>query len=59
MNASFRAEPGWQANSLRNSLIKRPGRPEEIASAALFLAGEGASYITGTTLTVDGGQLAH
>lgn len=33
----------------------RPGRPEELAAAAAFLCSEPASYITGETLTVDGG----
>ena len=33
------------------------GKPEDIASAALFLAGPGASYITGQVLTVDGGMV--
>jgi 3-oxoacyl-[acyl-carrier protein] reductase len=33
----------------------RLGRPEEIAAAAAFLCSEGASYITGTSLLVDGG----
>ena len=32
------------------------GRPEDIANAALFLAGPGARYITGQVLTVDGGM---
>jgi 3-oxoacyl-[acyl-carrier protein] reductase len=35
----------------------RYGTPEEFANAIVFLAGQGASYITGTTLLVDGGQI--
>jgi 3-oxoacyl-[acyl-carrier protein] reductase len=34
------------------------GRPEEVAHAVLFLASDLASWITGQTLVVDGGQLA-
>lgn len=33
------------------------GQPEDIANAALFLAGPGARYITGQVLTVDGGMV--
>ncbi|SEL34334.1 MULTISPECIES: SDR family NAD(P)-dependent oxidoreductase [Stigmatella] len=36
--------------------LGRYGRPEELAAAVAFLAGPDASYITGTTLNVDGGQ---
>jgi NAD(P)-dependent dehydrogenase (short-subunit alcohol dehydrogenase family) len=32
------------------------GKPEEVANAALFLCSDQASWITGQTLTVDGGQ---
>ena len=35
--------------------LKRLGRAEEVASAALFLASDGSSYINGTTIIVDGG----
>jgi 3-oxoacyl-[acyl-carrier protein] reductase len=37
---------------------RRVGRPEEVAACVRFLAGEEASYVTGTTLTVDGGMSA-
>jgi len=35
--------------------IKRPGTPEDIASAVLFFTSPAASWITGQTLPVDGG----
>jgi len=37
--------------------LKRVGKPSEVAFAALFLASEEASFITGTHLTVDGGRV--
>jgi NAD(P)-dependent dehydrogenase (short-subunit alcohol dehydrogenase family) len=36
----------------------RYGRPDEIAGAAVLLASEGASYITGQTIVIDGGFLS-
>ena len=36
----------------------RAGQPDEIAPAALYLASKASAYVTGTTLTVDGGYLA-
>lgn len=38
--------------------LGRIGEPEDVARAALFLASDDASWITGTVLTVDGGLLA-
>ena len=37
--------------------IKRLGRAEDVANCALFLSTEAASYISGVTIQVDGGQV--
>ncbi len=42
---------------LKNIPLKRPGKPEDVANAALFLASSLADYITGQVLTVDGGMV--
>jgi NAD(P)-dependent dehydrogenase (short-subunit alcohol dehydrogenase family) len=38
--------------------LQRIGTPEDIAQAALYLASNASSFVTGTTLVVDGGGLA-
>jgi len=50
-------EERFLAESARRPL-GRIGKPEEIAQAALYLASDAASFVTGTALVVDGGGLA-
>lgn len=38
------------------SPMKRAGRPEDMAGAVAYLASEEASYVTGQTLSVNGGR---
>lgn len=57
--------PGWIATDSQSehereqglkSPMRRSGKPEEIASAILWLASKEASYITGQTIVMDGGN---
>jgi NAD(P)-dependent dehydrogenase (short-subunit alcohol dehydrogenase family) len=42
-----------------NIPLRRIGEPEDIANCALYLASDEASWVTGTNITVDGGETAH
>jgi len=46
--------PGYIGSQLPGVLVGRPGDPEELAAAVVFLASPAAGYITGTTLVADG-----
>ncbi|MDR3532701.1 MAG: SDR family NAD(P)-dependent oxidoreductase [Rhodopila sp.] len=48
----------YNARAAQGTMLKRPGRAEEVASAILFLASDDASYVTGVLLFVDGGMTA-
>jgi NAD(P)-dependent dehydrogenase (short-subunit alcohol dehydrogenase family) len=52
-------EPEAMKEILRDQPIGRLGRPEEIASAVLWLCGPGSSFVIGHALAVDGGFTAH
>jgi NAD(P)-dependent dehydrogenase (short-subunit alcohol dehydrogenase family) len=54
------ADPeGELARILDRYVIRRPGEPEEIAQAALYLTSDESSFVTGAALAVDGGSTFH
>jgi gluconate 5-dehydrogenase len=48
-------DPEWVAYLVDRIPLKRPGRPEDLEGAIVFLASDASAYITGQTLLVDGG----
>lgn len=53
-----KAEQAFLRQNRPHIELGRPGTPEEVASAVVFLASEAASFITGANLRVDGGSVA-
>jgi NAD(P)-dependent dehydrogenase (short-subunit alcohol dehydrogenase family) len=52
------AEPRWMDYSRARTPMPRLGRPDDVAGAALFLASDEATFITGENILVDGGWMA-
>jgi NAD(P)-dependent dehydrogenase (short-subunit alcohol dehydrogenase family) len=55
MAQPFFDDPEYGGVWMRSIPMKRPGQPAELAPLAVFLASDASSYITGTTIVVDGG----
>jgi NAD(P)-dependent dehydrogenase (short-subunit alcohol dehydrogenase family) len=55
---SAEAQEAFRRESLRRQPLGRFGRPEDVARAALYLASEASSFVTGVALPVDGGRVA-
>lgn len=47
--------PGWRERFIERAPLRRPGQPEDIGNICLFLASPMAGWVTGQTLTADGG----
>jgi len=58
LTEAFYADEAWQQGMLQKIPLRRFGQLDELGGAAVFLASDAASYITGQVLYVDGGFLA-
>jgi NAD(P)-dependent dehydrogenase (short-subunit alcohol dehydrogenase family) len=55
MNRDRLAVPAQRAAAMQRILVGRLGRPEDLVGAAVYLASEESGYVTGSTITIDGG----
>ncbi len=55
IEARLKANPEMEKKMLEKYVIRRPGRPTDVANMVLFLASEASSWITGQTYPVNGG----
>lgn len=55
INRAMLADPAFRAQKLAGVPLRRAGTPDDVAAAVVYLAGAAAAYVTGSTITVDGG----
>ncbi|RII41629.1 SDR family NAD(P)-dependent oxidoreductase [Galactobacter valiniphilus] len=58
LTAQIKANPEWYGAYAQKSALGRWSRPEELAGGVVYLASRAASFVTGSTLMIDGGWTA-
>lgn len=59
LEAGIKSQPGLEASMIVKHPIGRFGQLSEVSKAVLWLCSDEASFVTGTTMTVDGGYTIH
>lgn len=52
------SDPAWKEPMLRKIMLGRPGEPEDVVQAAIFLASDESRWVTGADFAIDGGTTA-
>lgn len=58
LTAPIKANPAWYAAYAEKSILRRWAQPSELVGAVIFLASDASSFVTGSTVFVDGGWTA-